>query len=265
MLSPQAFKFATWFGYAMSGYQAFLWLFAPHWWTVTARLRGHFPLREAGRTLTFVAQSPIAYYLYQPGLLYLAPLAMYWFDGTVFPFSVLLFPALFQTYIWAYQSLPPTVLLLASSRQESFDFRYTLERALNPYRVVCLLPPGLADPSQQSLFKRNLYEWDNFWSVDSNRWRTIADPLMEIASFIVVDARVATPGVTEEAGRIVRGRLLRKTLFIVGESRAVLDANGLAVGQLGIRTVHQEQVVAALKALGLSHTASPDDVWRARP
>jgi len=239
-----------------------LWLFAPGWWLVTYRLRGRLPLKEAAKMLAFVAHSPFAYYLYQPTLLYLLPLYLHWRHGMVLPTSVWLFPLLVQTYVWAYQALPPAVVLLGSSRNETFELRYALERALHPYRVVCLLKPELADRTQHGRFKRTLFEWDNLWSIDSAGWREIAYPLMDIASFIVVDARIATEGVTEEAGRIARGPLLRKTLFVAHErSQQVLEAHGLNNRSVGVRAVSEEQVVPILKSMGLTETASPDDLW----
>jgi hypothetical protein len=86
---------------------------------------------------------------------------------------------------------------------------------------------------------------------------------MDIANFIVVDARVASPGVTEEAARIARGPLFQKTFFAVDEGAcSVLEAIELHIASPGVRAIRQEQVVEVLKSMGLTETASPDDDWR---
>ena len=214
----------------------------------------------------FVMGSPISYYLYLAAILYLPVIAFYWYNGTVFPGPLLAAPILFQTYIWAYQAVPPAVLFLAASRTESFELRYRLERGLHPYRVVCLLDPGLADPEMHGLFKRNTFEWDNLWATRISKWQTTVHPLMDMASFILVDARVGTPGVIEEISRIVAAGLFRKTLFIVDEAgnAAALEANAISTTSNEVKVIREEEAIPVLKAIGLSKTASPDELFRSR-
>src|SRR5262249_15671421 len=138
--------------------------------------------------------------------------------GIVLPGPMMVFPFLAQTYIWAYQAVPPTVLVLGASRSETFQLRYRLERGLNPYRVVCLLDPELARAEISGSFQRNGLEWDNLRTSSTDQWRAAVHSLMLIASFIVLDARVGTPRVCDEVSHLITAGLSHKTLFVGDET-----------------------------------------------
>jgi len=109
-----------------------------------------------------------------------------------------------STFSWNIQ--PPTILLLASSKEESIDLFLAIKHSILGLRIVALLAP-----SQEKI----TFYMDNFRTVDDSEWRTVAYPLMEKTPIIVVDTRQATSGVVEEVQRILSyENLFPKTVFV---------------------------------------------------
>jgi hypothetical protein len=226
-------------------------------WVVTSLLYAKIPWRQATATLSLVARSRIHYYLWSP----IVPVAVLFAvsaAGIAVPivFTVSLF--LFWTHILLYQALPPSVLLLGTSRHETFTLRHGLERSLYPYRVIVLIEPAAAVGATDSLFNRNLFEWDNLRTSDGS-WRTSVFSLIGSTPVIVIDARVPTKGVVEEIRRVYSQQLIDKLLFVADEDGS---APALAAARIQVEAssvLSEASIGITLKRFRLRHTTSPDD------
>ncbi len=261
-MTPTTFKTALWCGYIGCGYAGMLWFIQSDLWHVTNKLYGRFPLAQSMRMLRYTARTVHAYYLYGPLAALLPVAGWYLYNRTVFPWSTIAAVLLYQAYIWAYQSTPPSVLLLGTSRPESIDLRERLERMLHPYRVVVLFDSSVVAPLSRTDFQRNLLEWDNLRTSGRSDWRTIVHPLMDSAPVLVVDTRIASPAVVEETTRILgRHDLVAKTLFLTepsGDSSS-MEAGSHRTGSASETRVTEGELRAALKNRGLTNTKSPDE------
>ncbi len=167
--------------------------------------------------LAFVSSAPNSHYLYSPLATLLVPMVLYLLNGTIFPTYVILIPVFLQVYNWVYLSIPPSVLYLSQARPESILFRETLEREVNPYRVLALFTPSLAGKTLASSFRRNLFDWDNLWTTSDTDWKPKVFRLITMAPVIVVDTRYPSHATKEEIAHIEKTRCLDKVLFIVTE------------------------------------------------
>ena len=179
--------------------------------------------------LVLVSSAPNSHYLYSPLATLLVPMALYLLNGTIFPISVILVPVFLQVYNWVYLSIPPSVLYLSQACPESIIFRETLERQVNPYRVLALFTPSLADKTLVSSFRRNLFDWDNLWTTSSSDWRPKVFRLIAMVPVIVVDTRYPSHATEEEIVHIEEAGCLDKTLFVAAEGDMQSCVEGLGV------------------------------------
>ena len=158
-LDPLLYKIVTWGGYLACLYFTCCLLWDAHGWYVTICAYGHAPWRHAKAMLAFVARSRNAPDLFWPACLLMVIAAFYVFQWPVpVPFTVSL--VLLQLHFYVYQSNPPSVLVLGTSRPETVELRERIERGVYPYRVVVLLEPSTATASRHSTFTKNLFEWN---------------------------------------------------------------------------------------------------------
>ncbi len=251
------YELVTIFGWLATIYYSLCVLCYAHAWVVTRLLYRKIPWRQACAMLFLVARSRIHYYLWYP-IVSVVILIAFSVAGIHYPlmFTVSLF--IFWAHILCYQVLPPSVLLLGTSRNKTLALRHNLERGLYPYRVVVLLEPVAAVSATDSLFTRTLFEWDNL-RTSAGSWRSSVFGLIGMVPTIVIDARVSTKGVVEEIHRVVCLGLLDKTLFVAneeGEAPALVDARvQVPASSVQVETI----VVDTLKRSFLRHTNSPDD------
>jgi hypothetical protein len=255
------FQITEWAGYAACLYFAACLMWDIHAWIVTVLLYGRFPLVEMLSMISFLLHSRIQYYLWAPLVPFAGMIGFHLINGSVFPISFVVSLALFWTHLLTYQFMPPSLLLLGTSRPACVSLRHCLERALYPYRVGALLDPGAADPKTQSLFTRNLLEWDNLRTSDE-KWRSVVHPLMGFVPAIVLDTRVPTSGVKEETQHILAMSLSSKTFFLANTNMETPALDTISEGGMaqGIRIVPESRLVVLLKTSGFSRTTSPDDV-----
>jgi hypothetical protein len=245
------------FCWLLSGYCLLCLLMDIRTWGITARLYGRAPWPQAAAMLKLIAQSRIHYYLWGP-IVPLVTIIGFSANGVRLPFSLTFSLCLFWAHILFYQALPPSVLLLGTSRPETGIFRYQLERALHPYRVIVLLEPAAVTTRADSAFRRNLLEWDNLRTSEGG-WHSAVFGLLETVPALVIDARVPSTGVVEEVRRVSTRGLLEKTLFVTAD-----DGVAPAVGEARVQIpsgilVRDAEVATRLKAGRLRETASPDD------
>jgi hypothetical protein len=221
------------------------------------------PLAYAGKMLKTVAKTHISYYLYAPLLTQIPVIALYAFKKIDLPLSWILAVALFQLHIWAYQAIPPAVLLLGTSRPETVNLRERLERGLHPYRIIVLLDSSVINSATHTPFQRNLLAWDNFRTTLKHDWLSVVLPLMDIAPMIVVDTRVASPCVIEEIRHTLNTQLITKTIFLTGINgqAPALDSVGEIPSTLRPELSQEDQIISKLKEMGLTKAVSPDDLF----
>ena len=228
-------------------------------WYATSKLYGKMPLKQAKTMLKLVLRSRIGYYLWLP----LVPVIYLLYNisiGSNYPliFIISIFP--FWAHLIIYQGLPPSVIVLGTSRHEMFNMRHWLERAVNPYRVVVLLEPASTVNRQDSVFRKNQFNWDNLRTSDGH-WRDTAFRLIDMSPTLVIDARVHTMGVAEEILRISNSDLIHKALFIENEDNTApaINESGMKYDKKDIQILKVAEIVPKLKKMGLTKTTSPDD------
>lgn len=119
--------------------------------------------------------------------------------------------------------LPPSVLLLGSSRTENIHLLGILNRRLIYHRVVSLHNwTERVHPTYVTHFANN-----NFRTVNDFEWRTIVHHLMDIVPLIIVDRENQTENIVAELRRIERRSFSSKTIaYSSGPSTpGYLDAN----------------------------------------
>ncbi len=247
----------TVFGWLSAIYSMFCLLTDVRTWVVTSRLYHGVPWYQAGKMLSLVMRSRIHYYLWGP-IVPAAALFAFTAAGAAYPpiFTVSLF--LFWLHIVLYQALPPSILLLGASGAGTLALRHALERGLYPYRVVVLLEPTAAISATDSLFTRNLFEWDNVRTSDG-AWRASVFSLLETVPAIVVDTRLSTQGVVEEIQRMFNYQLDDKALFVTDDEGIAPALSAARVQVQAGSVLREKEIIAELKRSRFRHTASPDD------
>lgn len=248
-------------GWIMFSYFSLILLWDIQAWYATSKLYGQIPLKQAKTMLKLVLRSKIGYYLWLPSVPVVF-LVYFISIGSTYPliFIISIFP------LWAhliiYQALPPSVIVLGTSRHEMFDMRHWLERAVNPYRVVVLLEPESSVDKKDSVFRKNQFSWDNLRTSDGH-WRDTAFRLIEMSPILVIDARVHTKGVAEEILRIFNSNLIHKALFVENEDKTApaINESGVKYDKREFRMVEVSEIVTELKIMGLTKTTSPDDAY----
>jgi len=263
-MPPNAYKPLTVIGLILCGYSIFL-LFGDinSYYACWGTFHGKTPLAYVGRMLKTVAKSQISFYLYAP-LLTLIPInGLYFLHKTIIPITYSLAIVLFQLHIWAYQALPPTVLLLGNSRLETIKIRERLERGLHPYRVIVFLDASVIGSGSLTGFQWNLLAWDNFRTASAPDWRSVVHPMIDFVPILVIDTRVASPCVIEEIHYTLNTKLAKKTVFLTEMSghAPALEAAG-KISSRNLVVTQEDKIIPVLKSMGLNRVVSPDDLPR---
>jgi hypothetical protein len=108
------------------------------------------------------------------------------------------------------EAMPPGILLLTTSRGESWAVQFRLCAAAAPHRVVCLLDPGehTLDAVTQMRF------WNCYRTGSEDDWRHVVRELAKIVAIIVLDTRVDTPPMHFEVDALFDDNLVCKTYFL---------------------------------------------------
>lgn len=228
-------------------------------WVVTIDLYGRVPWAEVKKTLLYKIGSLGAYQLFWPlfgiGAVLLSPVLF----GDIERPSLIAALAACLVHDWVYHATPASVLLLGNSGPETLELRHRIERGIFPYRVVALFKPDAAKELPNASDVTNRLEWDNFRTVGNGDWRDVVHPLMDTTPLLVLDARIASKFVVEEAARVLgRYDLLQKTLFIGADGATPALPAEAANSQVVVTS--PDGVIALLKERGLTRTNSPDDI-----
>lgn len=226
-------------------------------WQVTSRAYSGKIWHHIMTMVLLVLRSKLHYYIWTPAIA-ISGILLFSIYGEIYPFSFIVSLLLFCVHILLYQIMPPTVLLLGTSRQPMFPFRNRLDRALHPYRVIVLLEPTSTVPNNASLFARNLFEWDNL-RISGEAWQSSVFSLIGAVPAVIVDARVATDGVVEEIQRVAERGFLGKAIFVTDEEGSAPALSAAGVDAEEGTLVSDAEVAFILKRSRLKHTTSPDD------
>lgn len=228
--------------------------------SVTRQAYGKIPFFEMLIMLRFLARTRIILLILSPIGIALLALIVSAAGMATFPFEFQLALFLWWLHIMLYQLTPPSVLLLSSSRTAALFLREWLERSLFPYRVIALLDSSAPDRSGYGWFQRNLFNWDNFRTLDGI-WEPTVHGLAQMTPFIALDTRRATDGVVREAEHIVAQGLHRKTVFVTNvHGRApVVEAANFGSADPMLQLADVSQLPRIFKDLGLSRVLDPDE------
>jgi hypothetical protein len=221
-------------------------LLAAGWqWVRVAQVFGVVPLKTVWAVLRLAWKS------YRQGSLLTIATASLLFDladlisGWGYPipkyFSIALAAAVISHY-----STPPAVLLLAASRRESVRLVVELSVRLFPLRVAQLLDPGISSSFDDKLG----FEDAGFrtWS----DWRRAVDALRQIARVIVLDTRIDTHPVREEARLLLTDPMSHTKAVFVGHPSGrcpVLEALPTVPPLATLRIVEEKNVVPLVARL----------------
>jgi hypothetical protein len=109
-------------------------------------------------------------------------------------------------------SMPPIVLLLASSNKRSIARHLSYKRFMSPLRAVSLLDTtGLMDDGRSSELELDCLRTNN-----DDDWWPVIRTLMDCAPFLIFDCTATTPGVIREREYAISAGLMYKTIFVRG-------------------------------------------------
>jgi len=129
-----------------------------------------------------------------------------------FPIELILYSLIVTLGTLSWNLVPPTVLFLANSREESSRVAVEIQRLLlaKGLRVAYLLDPVVAAPVDSLRFYM-----DNFRNADNLEWERAVHSLMRAVPIVVIDVRVPSVGVSRETEFNVGNGYSCKTVFIV--------------------------------------------------
>jgi len=127
------------------------------------------------------------------------------------------------------RALPPCVLLLAGSRPEADGLLGRLYEQTHPLGVVSLIKPidvrgPFEDGTPQEAWRRNLAYFGWYRLPDDVSWRAAVVDLMRIAPLVIIDARVSSANLIDEAALALTIIPHGKLFWIVEKNKTpVLD------------------------------------------
>ena len=250
-----------WASIAVSGVLVATLMWAAQQALATVRLYKRTPLIDAMCTLRYTLRGKNAWIAFLPILSVIVFGVVLPLRDVYYPKIVLLPVILFHLYTFALHAMPPSVLLLGSSRWETVRLFNLIERGIYPYRVVVLLEPSLTEPLRHSRFHWEHFEADNLRIIGPHSWRDVVHRTSARVPLVVLDTRLASPAVVEETRWMLEEPFRTKALFVVaddGSAPSVVAARP-DTSLSDLRTVRVTEVVSALKTMGLTKTTSPDD------
>ena len=152
------------------------------------------------------------YCLFIANIMMVAAVVVIRYLGIDFPSGLLLYGMIVTFSTLSWNLLPPTVLFLANSREESSLLAAEMQGFLlaKGLRIAFLLDPTVAAPVDGSRFYM-----DNFRTKDNLQWERVVRALMCAVPIIAIDVRVLSTGVIDEVALIFTNQLAHKTVFIV--------------------------------------------------
>lgn len=248
-----------WIAWAVIAWHALLAILLFRSWIVRAAIHGRMPVPEGRRMLRSFLGSKSFLPLSLPALAVLAILSTNSLGISSIPPVAIVSIAVIQIYIYLYQSLPPTVLLLTTSSAASAQLRYRLDRGLHPYRVVVMLDPKSESDSGE--FYKNSLAWDNH-RTSGLGWHDRVRLLMEVSAVLLLDTRIVTTALSYEALQVVgRPDLSSKTVLIAADDGSCPLIDSLGTGSPGswMGRQQEEHLIGFLRSSLLVHVSSPDD------
>lgn len=191
------------------------------YWHIACKVYGYIPLNIAWQKarIGFTTKSFVPLSVSLVGIA--AAVGMIYVPEWIPPIPYLLLCAL-PIFTLIYECRPSAVLLLGASSPQNTLFYKEIAREVKPMRLVHLLnvdfPGNLED--------RTLWEaGQRTWA----RWKPIVDRLIHTVPSIMIDTRVPTVPVIQEARTILSSKALtRKTIFIQESLGTHLMANIIA-------------------------------------
>jgi len=144
------------------------------------------------------------------GMLFLAIFVLHRL-GINFPKELLLCGLIVTSATLSWNLLPPIVLFLGNSREESGLIATEIQGFLlsKGLRIGYLLVPAVAATVGGLGYENNFRTRNNL------QWETAVLAFMRFVPIIVIDVRVPSAGITRETDLIFKSHLAHKTIFIV--------------------------------------------------
>jgi tetratricopeptide (TPR) repeat protein len=111
----------------------------------------------------------------------------------------------------ALASIPPSVLILTTSRRTGTSLHLKVEHALPRVRIVSLLSP------KNRGLKKLTGAYGIFRTRDAEDWLALARDLMAMVAVVVLDTRSTSEAVSLEASSLLSSQWIGKVILIVGE------------------------------------------------
>lgn len=145
-------------------------------------------------------------------------------------------------------SVPPAVLLLASSTNTNAQLVFDAGLAVFPLRVVHLIQPK---PIDSDFISDEIFALDTLRTISDSAWQSVVHPLMDSVPIVVVDTRTTSPAIVVEIARMLNPARRRKAVFIVDHdgSRPAMDAVVGPNCQPAVQYVAVDKVALLLRSM----------------
>jgi hypothetical protein len=182
-------------------------------WTITAKLYGSISAKLIMEMVKFGLMGVKRYRVYIGAGFMLVALCNAISPGFILPFPFIIWLAA-GLHALSRVCIPPAVLLLSSSWADTVKLITTVERAVFPLRVVHLLDTYL-DQQVPDAYRHETLREGSLRTYNPQNWQLIVDRLTESVPIIVVDTRIDTPALIEEARKLLETNQAHKTIFII--------------------------------------------------
>jgi len=148
----------------------------------------------------------------------------------------------------AINLIPPTILLLSTSRNESDKLIWKIERSTG------ILPVHLLGEER--------YPDTESFRTPREKWEAVVHGLIDSVPIVIVDTRVITTAVLKETSWILTRGMIHKTVFVAGERQYSPVLNALLADELEhtilrLTVVTEEDLLLLLKHMTKSREKLP--------
>jgi len=170
------------------------------------------------------------------------------------------------------KTMPPTVMLLASSGPAGKGLLANLKLAIFPGRTAALLRSSIDSFAQNVIdvdHATESYISDDNFRTSGDDWQSVVQELLDFAPLIVLDARVVNPAVAWEVGHVMRSDLRRKVVVAAdhcGATPALVAVLGAKwKDQYPAAVVRADDLVPYVRRVLGSRTPVPGEVPLPQP
>lgn len=217
-------------------------------WSKACRVYGSIDAKLIRDMLWFALMGAKRYRVYAGAFFLLVAACNAVSPGSILPFPYVIWVAA-GLHTLSSVCLPPAVLLLSSSWADTPRLVKAVGEAVFPLRAVHLLDTYL-DQQVPDRYRHETLSAGSLRTYNPQKWRVVIDRLTEVVPVVVLDTRIDTPALLEEAGKLLAAGRARKTVFVVNEDGSSPTLERLRPPPAGpFVAVREEEVGRLLRSL----------------